>query len=115
MKKAIFILFLLLLAGCTKIIEIEKECPECQECICEECICPECEEIKETVIETKELTQREIAICEMERKADQECKTYRKTQEGYELVGKEVCDIDEYAYTYPTNGVCICKKRVCEI
>ena len=119
MKKILivsFLLVILFIVGCvqpekviTKYVEKKdcKDCPTCYETLCPECIQVECN----TTIEI--LTLRQTAICEMESKAPVECKVYRQTQEGLELVGTQICKETEYAYTYATNGNCVCKERVC--
>ncbi len=111
MKKILivsFLLVILFIVGCDYIEE--KDCPVCEKCFA--CICPECiqEECNTTI---EKLTLRQTAICEMESKAAKECKVYRKTQTGIELVGTQICKETEYAYTYATNGNCVCKERVC--
>ncbi len=113
-KRILTIVFLviisqLLIIGCTREIVKEKivykdvDCP-----VWEERVCPECDTT------TEKLSIRETAICEMESKLPVECKVYRKTQTGIELVGTEVCSDDEYAYTYATTGTCVCRDRVCK-
>ena len=110
---AIVLLLMFLITGCNseKLIP-ESDCPTCEKCY--ECVCPEYECICPEDKTTEKLTLRQTAICEMESKAPVECKIYRKTQTGFELVGTEICSDDEYAYTYATNGECVCKKRVCQ-